>query len=108
MSLLRARALTLTRIRHGKMDCVAEPRSGCATTVDACADAFVTGIEGRARRIYCPSWVRAMRWLKPVLSTRIGEFPILRHTAELMPRMDAEVAALGRSTSSYNASLEKP
>ena len=78
------------------------------TTVDACADAFVTGIEGRARRIYCPSWVRAMRWLKPVLSTRIGEFPILRHTAELMPRMDAEVAALGRSTSSYNASLEKP
>ena len=36
MSLLKARALTLTRIRHGKMDCVAEPRSGCATTVDAC------------------------------------------------------------------------
>jgi len=78
------------------------------TTVDACADAFVTGIESRARRIYCPGWVRAFRWLKPVLSTPIGEFPILRQSAELMPRMDAEVAALGRSTSSYTAGLEKP
>ncbi|MEI7715893.1 MAG: SDR family oxidoreductase [Mycobacterium sp.] len=78
------------------------------TTVDACADAFVTGIEGRARRIYCPDWVRAMRWLKPLLSTRIGEFLILRLAAELMPRMDAEVAALGRSTSAYNVGLEKP
>ena len=78
------------------------------TTLDACADAFVTGIESRARRIYCPGWVRAFRWLKPVLSTPIGEFPILRQSAELMPRMDAEVAALGRSTSSYTAGLEKP
>jgi len=78
------------------------------TTVDACADAFVKGIEGRARRIYCPGWVRAFRWLKPVLSTPIGEFPILRQTGELMPRMDAEVAALGRSTSAYTAELERP
>jgi len=78
------------------------------TTVDACAEAFVTGIEGRARRIYCPGWVRAMRWLKPVLSNRIGEFPILALAAELMPRMDAEVVALGRSTSAYNVGLKKP
>src|SRR6201997_253687 len=27
------------------------------TTVDKCADAFVKGIEGRHRRVYCPSWV---------------------------------------------------
>src|SRR5208283_5191488 len=78
------------------------------TTVDNCADAFVEGIEGRARRIYSPGWVGLFRWLKPVLSTPLGEFPILRHTAELMPRMDAEVAALGRSTSSYNLSLDRP
>ncbi|MGO8771579.1 MAG: SDR family oxidoreductase [Mycobacterium sp.] len=78
------------------------------TTVDHCADAFVEGIEGRARRIYSPGWVGLFRWLKPVLSTPLGEFPILRHTAELMPRMDAEVAALGRSTSSYNLSLDRP
>ncbi|HWT50364.1 MAG TPA: SDR family oxidoreductase [Mycobacterium sp.] len=78
------------------------------TTVDKCADAFVKGIEGRAGRIYCPGWVGAFRWLKPVLSTPLGERPILTHTAELLPQMDAEVVALGRSTSAYNQDLEKP
>ena len=77
------------------------------TSVDACATAFVKGIEGRKDRVYCPSWVVAFRWLKPVLSTRVGEFPIRKTTSELLPRMDAEVAALGRSTSSYNQELGK-
>jgi NAD(P)-dependent dehydrogenase (short-subunit alcohol dehydrogenase family) len=75
------------------------------TSVDACATAFVKGIEGRKDRIYCPGWVVAFRWLKPVLSTRLGELPVRRTTAELMPQMDAEVAALGRSTSTYNQEL---
>lgn len=78
---------------------------GVTTTVDDCADAFVKGIERRSRRVYCPGWVGLFRWLKPVLSTPIGELPVLRHTAELVPRMDAEVAALGRSTSAYTHGL---
>jgi NAD(P)-dependent dehydrogenase (short-subunit alcohol dehydrogenase family) len=77
------------------------------TDVDSCAAAFVKGIEGRNDRIYCPAWVVAFRWLKPVLSTRVGEFPVRRTTAELVPQMDAEVAALGRSTSAYNQELGK-
>jgi NAD(P)-dependent dehydrogenase (short-subunit alcohol dehydrogenase family) len=77
------------------------------TSVDACATAFVKGIEDRKDRVYCPGWVVAFRWLKPLLSTRIGELPVRRTTAELMPRMDAEVAALGRSTSAYNQELGK-
>jgi NAD(P)-dependent dehydrogenase (short-subunit alcohol dehydrogenase family) len=77
------------------------------TTVDACATAFVKGIEGRKERVYCPRWVAAFRWLKPVLSTRLGEVSVLRATAGLMPQMDAEVAALGRSTSAYNQELGK-
>jgi NAD(P)-dependent dehydrogenase (short-subunit alcohol dehydrogenase family) len=77
------------------------------TTVDACATAFVRGIEGRKKRVYCPRWVAAFRWLKPVLSTRLGEGSVLRATAGLMPQMDAEVAALGRSTSAYNQELGK-
>ena len=75
------------------------------TTVDKCADAFVKGIEGRHRRIYSPSWVGLFRWLKPVLSTRVGELPIRKTTAELLPQMDAEVAALGRSLSASNVDL---
>jgi NAD(P)-dependent dehydrogenase (short-subunit alcohol dehydrogenase family) len=77
------------------------------TSVDKCADAFVKGIEGRASHVYCPRWVGALRWLKPVLSTSAGERPVRKLTAELMPKMDAEVAALGRSTSAYTAELEE-
>jgi NAD(P)-dependent dehydrogenase (short-subunit alcohol dehydrogenase family) len=77
------------------------------TSVNRCATAFVKGIEGRKDRVYCPRWVTLFRWLKPVLSTPAGELPIRKTTAELMPRMDAEVAALGRSTSAYNEELRK-
>jgi NAD(P)-dependent dehydrogenase (short-subunit alcohol dehydrogenase family) len=78
------------------------------TSLDRCAAAFVKGIEGRADRVYCPRWVGLLRWVKPVLSTRAGQMPVRKLTAELMPRMDAEVAALGRSTSAYTQELEKP
>jgi NAD(P)-dependent dehydrogenase (short-subunit alcohol dehydrogenase family) len=76
------------------------------TTVDKCADTFVKGIEGRQNRVYCPRWVGLFRWVKPVLSTAVGEFPVRRATVELLPQMDSEVAALGRSTSAYNESVE--
>jgi NAD(P)-dependent dehydrogenase (short-subunit alcohol dehydrogenase family) len=77
------------------------------TSVDKCAAAFVKGIEGRKERVYCPSWVGAFRWLKPFLSTRRGGSLAHRNTAEQLPRMDAEVAALGRSTSAHAQTLEK-
>jgi NAD(P)-dependent dehydrogenase (short-subunit alcohol dehydrogenase family) len=75
------------------------------TSVDKCARALVKGIEGRRSRIYCPGWVSVFRWLKPVLSTPVGEFPIRKAAADLLPQLDAEVAALGRSTSAYTESL---
>jgi hypothetical protein len=77
------------------------------TSVDKCADAFVKGIEDRADHVYCPRWVGLLRWLKPVLSTRVGELPVRKSTPELVPQMDAEVAALGRSTSAYTEELEE-
>ncbi|QLL05480.1 SDR family oxidoreductase [Mycobacterium vicinigordonae] len=84
------------------------PPLGKTTSVNKCAAAFVKGIEGRKKRVYCPGWVGALRWLKPVLSTRIGEAPLLKSANETMPKMDAQVAALGRSTSAYTHALEKP
>jgi len=77
------------------------------TSVDECADAFVDGIEKRRVRVYCPRWVGLFRWLKPLLSSPFAEAPISKTAGDLMERMDAEVAALGRSTSSYNEALEK-
>ncbi|HYR15799.1 MAG TPA: SDR family oxidoreductase, partial [Mycobacterium sp.] len=76
------------------------------TSVDKCADAFVRGIEGRKHRVNCPRWVGFFRWLRPLLSSRVGEAPLLKSTPDgLLSRMDAEVAALGRSTSARNEAL---
>jgi len=47
------------------------------------------------------------RWLKPFLSTRFGEGRILKNTGDQVERMDAEVTALGRSTSAYTQTLGK-
>ena len=78
------------------------------TSVDDCAAAFVKGIEHRKRRVYCPRWVGWFRWLKPLLSTPAGENAVSKTAAGLLPRMDEEVRALGRSTSAYNQVLDKP
>lgn len=75
------------------------------TSVSDCGRAFVAGIEGRRSRVYCPAWVRIARWLKPVLSTRLGELPVRALVPDLLPRIDAEVAALGRSTTAHTETL---
>jgi NAD(P)-dependent dehydrogenase (short-subunit alcohol dehydrogenase family) len=79
---------------------------GQTTSVEACADAFVNGIEKRARRISVPGWVNAIRWLKPALTTRAGEYESARRAKALIPLMDQEVLALGRSISARTAALE--
>ncbi|WCB92113.1 FabG-like 3-oxoacyl-(acyl-carrier-protein) reductase [Baekduia alba] len=80
---------------------------GQTTSVESCADAFVAGIERRARRISVPKWVNAIRWLKPALTTRLGERETARRAAEIVPLMDQEVLALGRSMSARTAGLEE-
>lgn len=79
---------------------------GNTTSVDKCGEAFVKGIEGRKRQINVPGWVGVFRWLKPLLSTPLGERPIATLVPRILPKMDAEVAALGRSTSSRLEELE--
>ncbi|WP_319458253.1 SDR family oxidoreductase [Mycobacterium sp. RTGN3] len=102
-------------VREGKADSPAFkemlerlPRPlGKTTSVEKCGELFVKGIEGRKRRINCPRWVGLLRWLKPVLATPIGESATLKSVPELLPKMDAEVAALGRSMSARTEALEK-
>jgi NAD(P)-dependent dehydrogenase (short-subunit alcohol dehydrogenase family) len=77
------------------------------TSVQKCGDTFIKGIEGRKRQVNCPEWVGLLRWLKPLLSTRLGESTTLKSVPHLMPKMDEEVAALGRSMSARTEELEK-
>lgn len=78
------------------------------TTVEACGKAFVAGIEGRKRGVFCPGWVGLARWFKPVIGSPLGERETLKLTPELLPRMDAEAAALGRHFSARTEALEHP
>ena len=76
------------------------------TSLEKCGQAFVKGIEGRKRRIDCPGWVGAFRWLRPLFMTSIGEKPLLKGLPKRLALMDAEVAALGRSMSERTEALE--
>lgn len=80
---------------------------GKTTSVRECGELFVRGIEQRKRQINCPRFVGLMRWLKPVLASRLGDRASLKSVPELLPKMDAEVAALGRSMSARTEALEK-
>lgn len=80
---------------------------GRTTSVEACAEAFVDGIERRATRISVPRWVNTIRWLKPALTTKLGEREARRHAPQIIPLMDQEVRRLGRSTSERTEALER-
>jgi NAD(P)-dependent dehydrogenase (short-subunit alcohol dehydrogenase family) len=74
-------------------------RLGETTSPETCAEAFVRGIERRANRVNVPGWVGLLRWLKPALSSGVAEMQARRGIKESLPRMDEEVARLGRSAS---------
>ena len=72
------------------------------TTVDGCAKAFVRGVEKRSRVVYWPSWVKGVAATRVAVNSALGNIPVLRQVPDLLPKMDAEVAALGRATSARN------
>jgi NAD(P)-dependent dehydrogenase (short-subunit alcohol dehydrogenase family) len=76
------------------------------SSVDACVNAFVKGIEKRSRHVYCPGWVRGVGLNRNLVNSAAGSRAVLPHVADLLPRMDAEVAALGRATSARNVANE--
>ena len=73
------------------------------TSVNACVSAFVKGLSKRKRRVYVPGWVGAISAMRSTLNSRGGDRETLKRVPTLLPRMDAEVAALGRSTSARYA-----
>jgi NAD(P)-dependent dehydrogenase (short-subunit alcohol dehydrogenase family) len=76
------------------------------TSIERCGELFVTGIEARATHINVPGWVGVMRWLRPLIRSRLAERDTRKAAPRLLPQMDAEVAALGRSMSARSKALE--
>lgn len=73
------------------------PPANSTTSVEECATAIVRGIERRSRRIYVPRTVAGANWLRAVLSSPLADRVAARTTPSLIPRMEEEVARLGRS-----------
>jgi NAD(P)-dependent dehydrogenase (short-subunit alcohol dehydrogenase family) len=79
---------------------------GKTLPLQRCVDAFVDGLEQRKRRVYVPRWVALLAWLKPLVTSPLGERESLKRVPEMLPLLDAEVERLGRSTSARNVALE--
>jgi NAD(P)-dependent dehydrogenase (short-subunit alcohol dehydrogenase family) len=75
------------------------------TSVEACAKAIVNGAEKRKDRIFVPRSARFVFWFRNVLGSFAGEAALGREVTDLIPQMDAEVAALGRSMSARTAAI---
>jgi NAD(P)-dependent dehydrogenase (short-subunit alcohol dehydrogenase family) len=79
---------------------------GKTTSVEACVSAFVRALAGRKRRVYVPRWVAGFAAVRSLVTSRVGDREALKHVATVLPQMDAEVAALGRSTSARNIAVD--
>ena len=72
------------------------PPANAVTTVDKCAAAIVRGIERRSRRVYVPRSVALVNAMRSVLTSPLADRLIGRRARDLVPKMEAEVTALGR------------
>lgn len=70
---------------------------GSTTSVEACALAFADGIARRKRRVYVPRSLAIFQALRTVVISPLGDLPIRLRGRKMVPQMEDEVRALGRS-----------
>jgi NAD(P)-dependent dehydrogenase (short-subunit alcohol dehydrogenase family) len=70
---------------------------GGTTSVEECAERFADGIAKRSRRVYVPRSLAWFQALRTVVVSPFSDVLIGRDAKTMVPRMEAEVRALGRS-----------
>jgi NAD(P)-dependent dehydrogenase (short-subunit alcohol dehydrogenase family) len=70
---------------------------GSTTSVADCATAFADGIAGRRRKVYVPRSLVFFSLLRTLTISPIGDLIIKHEAKRMVPAMEAEVRALGRS-----------
>jgi hypothetical protein len=75
------------------------------TSVEECADAIVAGMERRRRRVYVPRAIALVQALRTLTTGTVGYFAMRRETKKMVPRMEAEVQALGRYYGSSSVAM---
>ena len=71
-----------------------------AMSVNQAADMIVQGMERRARRIWVPTWVRALHWLRAALHTPLAERDLLQAAPEIEQLFEQIITSSGVKASS--------
>jgi NAD(P)-dependent dehydrogenase (short-subunit alcohol dehydrogenase family) len=78
------------------------------TSVERCAKAIVDGMERRSARVFVPRAAALAYWLRSLITSGAGERVSASSAEEIVPQMEAEVAALGRSTAARYVQAAEP
>lgn len=77
------------------------------TSVEKCAKAIVDGFEKRKSRVFVPRTVALTYWLRSLITSDLAERATVKEAAVLIPQMEAEIEALGRSSSNRTATINE-
>jgi hypothetical protein len=81
---------------------------GTVTSVQACASAFVDASERRRRRVLVPRSLGAVAAVRRFLSGSLAERAMGGPMRRMVPALEAEVQALGRSFGEHSVELQRP
>jgi NAD(P)-dependent dehydrogenase (short-subunit alcohol dehydrogenase family) len=81
---------------------------GRVSSLEECADAMVKAMERRSRKVFVPKSLARFAALRQLLTSPLGERPILQGAATMVPRLEAEVQALGRSFGAHTVGCGLP
>jgi hypothetical protein len=70
---------------------------GSMTSVEECAAAFVEGIERRRRKVFVPRSLGPLAAVRQLFSSPLSDWATGRSARRIIPRLEGEVRALGRS-----------
>jgi hypothetical protein len=82
------------------------PANG-TTSLEECSQTIAAGIEKRKRKIHVPGKVRAADWGRVLANGALADIALRREAKKIIPQMEAEVAALGRSFSERTERLNE-
>jgi short-subunit dehydrogenase len=80
---------------------------GSMSTVRACAAAFVDAIARRRRKVFVPKSLAPLAAVRQLFASPLAERATGRMAARVIPRLEREVAALGRSFGEHSVEVKK-
>ncbi len=78
---------------------------GSVTSVETCAAAFVKAIERRKRKIYVPGMLAPFALIRQFFMSSVADRVVGRHARRLIPKVEREIQALGRSFGRHSMGL---